>query len=160
MSLYKPSLSANNYFSSTKKPALLPSLLHTNEWHVTFSVGKPISVQKDPNPSREMVDEIHSQYSEALSNLFDDHKENYGVDPNVRLNFIWSIDNPPWYCVWLLWGVFLWWQFMLTGFKCIMSPIYYKFTKPSPLPLLSIMVILFLFIFSFFLLHLFCLHLI
>lgn len=50
-------------------------------------VGSPIELEKDPNPSQEVVDKYHALYMEQLSDLFDEHKEKYGVDKNVKLTF-------------------------------------------------------------------------
>ncbi|ELT94247.1 hypothetical protein CAPTEDRAFT_114305, partial [Capitella teleta] len=51
-------------------------------------VGKPILVKESPEPTQEYIDEIHQQYIDDLCQLFDDHKEKYGVDPSVSLNVI------------------------------------------------------------------------
>ncbi|KAK7598067.1 hypothetical protein V9T40_006302 [Parthenolecanium corni] len=40
-------------------------------------VGKPIDVPKDPNPSKELIDEFHEKYEEALVELFDENKEKF-----------------------------------------------------------------------------------
>lgn len=56
---------------------------------VTFAVGRPIRVEKNPRPTTEELDALHQLYMEELSNLFDEHKTNYGVDKDVYLNFVW-----------------------------------------------------------------------
>jgi len=51
-------------------------------------VGKPIDVEQSDNPEQEVVDKIHQRYMDELSQMFDDHKEKYGVDKDKKLNFI------------------------------------------------------------------------
>jgi len=56
---------------------------------VTTVVGKPITVPKVDNPTVEEIDELHSAYVSALSNLFDHHKKKYiGADTEAKLEFI------------------------------------------------------------------------
>ncbi|KAI0225401.1 diacylglycerol O-acyltransferase 1 [Massospora cicadina] len=52
-------------------------------------VGSPISVQQNPDPSKEMVQAVHAQYLQALTNLYNRNKGAYwiGSDP-PELNFI------------------------------------------------------------------------
>ncbi|XP_067322314.1 2-acylglycerol O-acyltransferase 2 [Anolis sagrei] len=51
-------------------------------------VGKPISVEKNPNPSQEEVDDLHQLYMEELSKLFEDHKLKYNVPEDKHLSFV------------------------------------------------------------------------
>ena len=51
-------------------------------------MGAPIDVPHIAEPSRELVDKYHQIYITALSNLFNDHKVNYGVDKDVNLTFL------------------------------------------------------------------------
>lgn len=44
---------------------------------IILTVGKPIDVPKDPNPSKELIDEFHEKYEEALVELFDENKEKF-----------------------------------------------------------------------------------
>lgn len=44
---------------------------------ITTVIGAPIEVTKNPQPSREEVDEFHSKFVEAINKLFDDHKGKY-----------------------------------------------------------------------------------
>ncbi|EGT49230.1 hypothetical protein CAEBREN_11471 [Caenorhabditis brenneri] len=54
---------------------------------VNVVVGAPIPVTKDANPSKETVDEIHRKYMEQLSDLFEEHKERFGVSKETQLIF-------------------------------------------------------------------------
>ncbi|CAI5442072.1 unnamed protein product [Caenorhabditis angaria] len=48
-------------------------------------VGAPIEVAKVENPTKQEIDELHEKYLEKLVELFDAHKEKYGVDKDTRL---------------------------------------------------------------------------
>eukprot|EP01126_Amoeba_proteus_P008703 TRINITY_DN13274_c0_g1_i1.p1 TRINITY_DN13274_c0_g1~~TRINITY_DN13274_c0_g1_i1.p1 ORF type:complete len:339 (-),score=56.82 TRINITY_DN13274_c0_g1_i1:179-1195(-) len=61
---------------------LLP---HRRNIHVV--IGNPISVPFDSNPSRELVENVHEQYKEALRGLFEKHKARYGYGQK-RLVFV------------------------------------------------------------------------
>lgn len=41
-------------------------------------LGKPIAVQKNPNPSNEDIERVHKVLCEDMIKLFDEHKEAYG----------------------------------------------------------------------------------
>ncbi|KAK9506774.1 hypothetical protein O3M35_008649 [Rhynocoris fuscipes] len=45
-------------------------------------VGKPISVEKVENPSRDQVNKLHQTFIEEMSNLFDTHKTKYIPNPS------------------------------------------------------------------------------
>jgi len=51
-------------------------------------VGKPIPVPKVEDPSSAQVDDIHATYCHALSKLFDEHKQKYGIGPQDHLEFV------------------------------------------------------------------------
>jgi len=51
-------------------------------------VGRPIDVELNANPDQETIDKIHELYLTELSNLFDEHKLNYGVDRQTHLCFL------------------------------------------------------------------------
>ncbi|XP_060070482.1 2-acylglycerol O-acyltransferase 2-B-like [Ylistrum balloti] len=51
-------------------------------------IGAPIDVEKVDRPSQTQIDQLHAQYLAALRDLFNTHKENYGVDPSNELHFI------------------------------------------------------------------------
>jgi hypothetical protein len=40
--------------------------------------GKPISVEKNENPSTEDIDKLHAQYVSELVRVFNKYKEKYG----------------------------------------------------------------------------------
>lgn len=48
-----------------------------------LSVGSPILVTKNPNPTNEEVDSTHAKYIEALMNLFETHKTRF--EPKATL---------------------------------------------------------------------------
>ncbi|KAA8586461.1 hypothetical protein FQN60_000297 [Etheostoma spectabile] len=51
-------------------------------------VGRPIRVERKEKPTVEELDALHQLYMDELSNLFDEHKGNYGVDKDTHLNFV------------------------------------------------------------------------
>jgi len=55
---------------------------------ITTVVGAPIHTKKNPNPTKEEVDNLHSQYVEALVKLFEDHKLKYDVPEHVHLRIL------------------------------------------------------------------------
>ncbi|KAG8522817.1 2-acylglycerol O-acyltransferase 2, partial [Galemys pyrenaicus] len=50
-------------------------------------VGKPIEVEKTPNPSQEQVDQLHQHYMKELCNLFEAHKLKYNIPTDKHLEF-------------------------------------------------------------------------
>ncbi|XP_034413104.1 2-acylglycerol O-acyltransferase 1 isoform X2 [Cyclopterus lumpus] len=51
-------------------------------------VGKPISVVQTLSPSCEDIDCLHELYMQNLTELFEQHKHNYGLDEQQHLTFI------------------------------------------------------------------------
>ena len=51
-------------------------------------MGAPIDLDKDPHPTNEKIDEIHKRYMTELSKLFDDHKVQFGVPEETKLEFV------------------------------------------------------------------------
>lgn len=55
----------------------------------TTSVGSPLIVQKNENPTRDQVDKLHDHFCEHLNKLFETHKAKYIEDyEQVHLNII------------------------------------------------------------------------
>lgn len=55
---------------------------------ITTVVGAPIETVKNPSPTIEEVDELHAKFIQALTKLFEDHKEKYLKNPDkIRLTF-------------------------------------------------------------------------
>ena len=52
------------------------------------AVGRPIKVEKNETPTAEELDVLHQLYMDELSNLFEEHKGNYGVDKDTHLTFV------------------------------------------------------------------------
>ena len=52
------------------------------------SVGRPIEVEKTPNPTRQQVEDMHALYVKELVELFETHKSKYGVPPEKRLEIV------------------------------------------------------------------------
>lgn len=53
-----------------------------------LAVGRPIRVERNKKPTTEQLDALHQLYMDELSNLFEEHKTNYGVDKDTHLNFV------------------------------------------------------------------------
>ncbi|KAI3376087.1 hypothetical protein L3Q82_016378 [Scortum barcoo] len=51
-------------------------------------VGKPISVTQTPSPSSEDIECLHHIYLQSLTDLFEQHKLNYGLKEDQHLTFI------------------------------------------------------------------------
>lgn len=45
---------------------------------MTFAVGKPLDVEKNLSPSPEQVNAVHERFCEALVDVFDRWKADYG----------------------------------------------------------------------------------
>lgn len=52
------------------------------------SVGKPISVVQTPSPTSEDIEKLHQMYLQSLTELFEEHKHNYGLQEHQHLTFI------------------------------------------------------------------------
>uniref|UniRef100_A0A8C7WQ27 Acyltransferase n=1 Tax=Oryzias sinensis TaxID=183150 RepID=A0A8C7WQ27_9TELE len=55
---------------------------------ITTVVGRPIKVEKKQKPTPEELDALHQLYMDKLSELFEEHKGNFGVDKDTHLNFV------------------------------------------------------------------------
>ena len=56
---------------------------------LTTVVGKPISVSKiDGEPSQEQIDKLHEIYISELTQLFEQHKEKYLTNKEIKLEII------------------------------------------------------------------------
>lgn len=55
---------------------------------ITMVVGKPIPVEKCVDPTKEQIDDLHSKYVEAISELFETHKKDYGIPEHKKLEII------------------------------------------------------------------------
>ncbi|CAF4233268.1 unnamed protein product [Adineta steineri] len=54
---------------------------------VTTVVGKPIHVNQIIDPSQTDIDQLHDQYLQAIEQLYDTNKANYGLE-HVKLKII------------------------------------------------------------------------
>lgn len=43
---------------------------------------------KNEKPTAEELDALHQLYMDELSQMFEEHKGNYGVDEDTHLNFV------------------------------------------------------------------------
>ena len=57
---------------------------------VEFSVGGPIHVEKDPDPSTDKINEYHQKCIAELTKLFDEYKVKYGIPEETKLVFVWK----------------------------------------------------------------------
>ncbi len=55
---------------------------------LSVSVGKPIDVVQEENPSKEVIDTYHKLYVDQLIELFDTYKTNYEVSKDTKLKII------------------------------------------------------------------------
>lgn len=51
-------------------------------------VGKPIRVERDENPSEELVDHYHKLYLDGLYELFEENKERHGIAQDVHIQYV------------------------------------------------------------------------
>lgn len=51
-------------------------------------VGSPIDVPHLEEPDQATIDKYHQLYMDQLSDLFDSHKTNYGVEADKKLEFV------------------------------------------------------------------------
>ncbi|XP_052449978.1 2-acylglycerol O-acyltransferase 2-A-like [Carassius gibelio] len=51
-------------------------------------VGRPIPVDQNPCPSKEDIDALHTLYTQALTQVFEENKKHYGIPEDKHLNFI------------------------------------------------------------------------
>lgn len=51
-------------------------------------MGKPIYLEKDENPTKERIDQVHQQYMDGLTSIFEEYKEKFGVDKDTTLKFV------------------------------------------------------------------------
>lgn len=56
-------------------------------------VGAPIVVEKIENPTQEQIDELHEIYVEKLNELFEEHKQRFGVPAETKLVIQWSKES-------------------------------------------------------------------
>lgn len=51
-----------------------------------FSVGKPLEFQRNLDPSDEDIEKLHSEFTKAITELFEQHKSKYIEDhENIKL---------------------------------------------------------------------------
>uniref|UniRef100_A0AC34QKE2 Acyltransferase n=1 Tax=Panagrolaimus sp. JU765 TaxID=591449 RepID=A0AC34QKE2_9BILA len=53
---------------------------------ITTVIGAPIGVPHDPSAPKDLVEEVHQKYCQALTDLFEQHKKTYGIAEDVHLN--------------------------------------------------------------------------
>ena len=51
-------------------------------------MGQPIAVTKTLNPTPEEIEKVHQQYTEALIQLFNYHKTEYGIREDKQLDLV------------------------------------------------------------------------
>lgn len=51
-----------------------------------FSVGKPLEFERNLDPSDEDIEKLHSEFTKAITELFEQHKSKYIEDhENIKL---------------------------------------------------------------------------
>jgi hypothetical protein len=55
---------------------------------ITTVFGAPIHVTKSLNPTEDEISQLHTQYTEALTKLFDEHKVKLGLPSDEQLIII------------------------------------------------------------------------
>ncbi|KAK0413277.1 hypothetical protein QR680_006705 [Steinernema hermaphroditum] len=55
---------------------------------ITTVIGAPVQVAQKDDPTEEEVNELHRRYCEALTELFESHRKEYGVADDVKLNIL------------------------------------------------------------------------
>uniref|UniRef100_A0A0N5AI68 Acyltransferase n=1 Tax=Syphacia muris TaxID=451379 RepID=A0A0N5AI68_9BILA len=48
-------------------------------------VGSPVEVKRNPNPTQDEIEQLHTKYIEALEELFDANKVKYGIPKDEKL---------------------------------------------------------------------------
>ena len=56
-----------------------------------FPVGAPIDVKKNPNPTREEIEDLHTQYVEALKDLYERYRYKYSQYPDTDITITWIV---------------------------------------------------------------------
>ncbi|XP_006889867.1 PREDICTED: 2-acylglycerol O-acyltransferase 3 [Elephantulus edwardii] len=79
---FSPCIFSGRGFFSPNSWGLLPYAVP-----ITSVVGRPIHVPQCCSPTVEQVDYYHMLYMKALEELFEEHKENYGVPASSHLIF-------------------------------------------------------------------------
>lgn len=46
-----------------------------------FTVGKPLILKKNENPTNEEINKVHADFLSSLISLFEEHKAKYVIDP-------------------------------------------------------------------------------
>jgi hypothetical protein len=54
----------------------------------SYLVGKPIHIDGKTDPSIEEIDDLHKLYLEGLEDIFETHKDKFGIDQEKHLEFI------------------------------------------------------------------------
>ncbi|KAI9006090.1 diacylglycerol acyltransferase [Gaertneriomyces semiglobifer] len=60
-------------------------LLFPRRVRLTTVVGRPIHVPQNPEPSREEVDKVHAEYTQALVELYTEWKGDYGDGADMKI---------------------------------------------------------------------------
>jgi len=55
---------------------------------ITTVVGAPVEMEKLPDPTSAQIEDAHARYFKALEELFETHKEDYGVSPDTHLKLM------------------------------------------------------------------------
>ena len=81
----------NVYGKDIRRSLCLSSSLFLWQVPLTFAVGEALHVEKNVSPSPEQVDALHSQFCDALTEVFDRFKGDYGWG-DKELELRWHYD--------------------------------------------------------------------
>ncbi|KXN66475.1 diacylglycerol acyltransferase [Conidiobolus coronatus NRRL 28638] len=61
---------------------------------IRIVIGKPISVEKIPNPSADQIKDLHAKYCNELEALYNKYKDEFWYDPNTSPPKLELLENP------------------------------------------------------------------
>jgi hypothetical protein len=81
----KPVHAVGEFITVLNQPCTVLSIDHQ---FFSYLVGKPIHIDAKTDPSIEEIDDLHKLYLEGLEDIFETHKDKFGIDKEKHLEFI------------------------------------------------------------------------